>query len=70
VCLARQRQIAHDGEVLAVATLLHGLDLPKAFRGTLRFEVEGANRRPTTTSHETLVNASCGATGDHRRSTF
>jgi hypothetical protein len=43
VCLARQRQIAHDGEVLAVATLLHGLDLPKAFRGTLRFEVEGAN---------------------------
>jgi HD domain len=43
VSLARQRQIAHDGEVLAVATLLHDLGLAKSFSGDLRFEVEGAN---------------------------
>lgn len=41
--LARIRQLPHDGEVLAVATLLHDLGLAKAFYGALRFEVEGAN---------------------------
>ena len=35
--------MAHDAEVLAVATLLHDLGLAKAFSGPLRFEVEGAN---------------------------
>jgi hypothetical protein len=41
--LAQLRQAPHDGEVLAVATLLHDLGLAKAFNGPLRFEVEGAN---------------------------
>jgi HD domain len=43
VTLARLKQTAHDGEVLAVATLLHDLGLSEAFNGPLRFEVEGAN---------------------------
>jgi len=43
VTLAEQRGVAHDAEVLAVATLLHDLGLAKAFAGPLRFEVEGAN---------------------------
>ena len=43
VSLAQRRQAAYDGEVLAVATLLHDLGLEKAFSGPLRFEVEGAN---------------------------
>ena len=43
VRLAQSRQAAYDGEVLAVATLLHDLGLEKAFSGPLRFEVEGAN---------------------------
>jgi hypothetical protein len=43
VTLAERRAVAHDGEVLAVATLLHDLGLEKAFSGSLRFEVEGAN---------------------------
>jgi hypothetical protein len=43
VTLAQLKQSAHDGEVLAVATLLHDLGLSKAFYGPLRFEVEGAN---------------------------
>ncbi len=43
VRIAQERKIAHDGEVLAVATLLHDLGLGKAFCGPLRFEVEGAN---------------------------
>jgi hypothetical protein len=41
--IAQQRAVAHDAEVLAVATLLHDLGLEKAFSGPLRFEVEGAN---------------------------
>jgi hypothetical protein len=41
--LAQLKQAPHDGEVLAVATLLHDLGLAKAFYGALRFEVEGAN---------------------------
>jgi hypothetical protein len=43
VTLAEQRKIAHDAEVLAVATILHDIGLEKAFAGALRFEVEGAN---------------------------
>jgi len=43
VSLARLRGTAHDGEVLAVATLLHDIGLAKAFDGPLRFEVQGAN---------------------------
>jgi len=43
VSLAELNQAAYDGEVLAVATLLHDLGLAKAFSGPLRFEVEGAN---------------------------
>lgn len=43
VILAERKRTAHDGEVLAVATLLHDLGLAEAFNGPLRFEVEGAN---------------------------
>ena len=43
VKIAQQRSVAHDAEVLAVATVLHDLGLAKAFAGPLRFEVEGAN---------------------------
>lgn len=43
VSLAQLNQVAHDGEVLAVAILLHDLGLSQAFDGALRFEVEGAN---------------------------
>lgn len=43
VSIAEQRQVGHDAEALAVATLLHDLGLEKAFAGPLRFEVEGAN---------------------------
>ena len=43
VSLARLNQAAYDGEVLAVATLLHDIGLVEAFNGPLRFEVEGAN---------------------------
>jgi len=43
VSLAEQREVVHDAEVLAVATLLHDLGLEQAFAGPLRFEVEGAN---------------------------
>src|SRR5262249_30034651 len=40
---AQRKQLAHDGEVLAVTTILHDLGLSEAFDGPLRFEVEGAN---------------------------
>ena len=41
--LAQRKQIAHDGEVLAVTTILHDIGLTESFDGPLRFEVEGAN---------------------------
>jgi hypothetical protein len=41
--LAQLNQTAHDGEVLAVTTVLHDLGLAEDFKGPLRFEVEGAN---------------------------
>jgi HD domain-containing protein len=43
VSFARRKNVAHDVEVLAVATLLHDIGLAADFVGTLRFEVEGAN---------------------------
>jgi len=43
VTLARLNQTAHDGEVLAVTTILHDLGLTEGIKGPLRFEVEGAN---------------------------
>jgi hypothetical protein len=41
--IAQRQQTAHDGEVLAVTTILHDLGLEESFNGPLRFEVEGAN---------------------------
>lgn len=41
--IAQRNQTAHDGEVLAVATILHDVGLTEEFAGPLRFEVEGAN---------------------------
>ncbi len=42
--LAQRKQTAHDGEVLAVTTILHDVGLAASFLdGPLRFEVEGAN---------------------------
>jgi hypothetical protein len=43
VALAQRNRTAHDAEVLAVTILLHDLGLADAFKGPLRFEVEGAN---------------------------
>ncbi len=43
VALAQRSQTAHDAEVMAVTILLHDLGLEDAFKGPLRFEVEGAN---------------------------
>src|SRR5918996_3157255 len=40
--LAQLKQTAHDGEVLAVTTILHDLGLAACFDGPLRFKVEGA----------------------------
>jgi hypothetical protein len=41
--LAQLNRTAHDGEVLAVTTILHDIGLAEGFDGPLRFEVEGAN---------------------------
>ena len=41
--VAQHKQLAHDGEVLAVTAILHDLGLAEGFDGPLRFEVEGAN---------------------------
>ena len=41
--IAQRNQTVHDGEVLAVATILHDVGLEDEFNGPLRFEVEGAN---------------------------
>src|ERR1043165_5042153 len=41
--IAQRNQTVHDGEVLAVATILHDVGLAEEFNGPLRFEVEGAN---------------------------
>ncbi len=47
VSLADQSPAAYDPEVLAVTTLLHDIGLADAFKGPLRFEVEGANAART-----------------------
>jgi hypothetical protein len=41
--IAQLKSVAHDGEVLAVGTLLHDLTLTKDFKGPRRFEVEAAD---------------------------
>jgi hypothetical protein len=41
--IAQSNQTAHDGEVVAVATILHDVGLTEHVDGPLRFEVEGAN---------------------------
>jgi hypothetical protein len=41
--IAQRNQPVYDGEVLAVATILHDVGLGEEFNGPLRFEVEGAN---------------------------
>lgn len=43
VLLGQLRQTAYDEEVLAVTAILHDIGLTEAFKGPLRFEVEGAN---------------------------
>ena len=40
--IAQLKSIAHDGEVIAVGSLLHDLTLTKDFKGPRRFEVEAA----------------------------
>lgn len=52
--LAQLKQTAHDGEVLAVTTILHDLGLAEGFQGPLRFEVEGANAARAFARHERL----------------
>jgi hypothetical protein len=41
--IAQKERVEHDGEVLAVTTLLHDLGLSPQFDGPLRFEVQTAN---------------------------
>jgi len=50
--IAQRNQTTHDGEVLAVTTILHDLGLAEAFNGPLRFEVEGANAARTFARNE------------------
>ena len=52
VTLAQLNQTAHDGEVLAVTTVLHDIGLAEGFDGPLRFEVEGANAARTFARNE------------------
>ena len=50
--LAQLNRTAHDGEVLAVTTILHDIGLSESFDGPLRFEVEGANAARTFARNE------------------
>ncbi|MBZ9799580.1 hypothetical protein [Mesorhizobium sp. ES1-4] len=43
VRIAQVQNIEHDGEVVAVGTLLHDVTLNETFAGPRRFEVEGAD---------------------------
>lgn len=43
VRLGEIQQVTHDGEVTAIATLLHDVTLKESFAGPRRFEVEGAD---------------------------
>lgn len=44
VRLGHLKDVLHDGEVLAVGTLLHDITLNERFTGPRRFEVEGADQ--------------------------
>ena len=48
------QKIEHDGEVLAVGTLLHDITLNNRFAGPRRFEVEGADLARTFASERGL----------------
>ena len=50
--VAERKQTTHDGEILAVTTILHDLGLAEALDGPLRFEVEGANAARTFARNE------------------
>jgi hypothetical protein len=52
--IAQRKQTPHDGEVVAVTTILHDVGLVEAFDGPLRFEVEGANVARTFARKEGL----------------
>src|SRR5262245_32304872 len=52
VLLAQRNQTAHDGEVLAVTTMLHDRAMAEGVDGPLRFEVEGANAARTFARNE------------------
>ena len=52
VMFAQRKQLAHDGEVLALTTILHDLGLAEDFDGPLLFEVEGANAARTFARNE------------------
>jgi hypothetical protein len=52
--IAQRKQTPHDGEVVAVTTILHDVGLAEAFDGPLRFEVEGANVARTFARKEGL----------------
>ena len=49
--LAQRKQTAHDGEVLAVTTILHDLGLAEAFNG--RCDLKWRARIPHAPSHAT-----------------
>jgi len=49
--LGHLNRVAHDGEVVAVTTLLHDLGLSEKFSGTERFEVVTANAARTFARH-------------------
>jgi hypothetical protein len=52
--IAQRKQTPHDGEVVAVTTILHDVGLAEAFDRPLRFEVEGANVARTFARKEGL----------------
>jgi len=58
VQLADVQGLRYDEEVVAVASLLHDIGLTKAYQGTRRFEVEGADAARTL--------AKAGGVGDRR----
>lgn len=61
--VAQLKNASHDPEVLAVATLLHDLGLMPAFRGPLRFEVEGANAAREFARKQGMSDAQAQRTG-------
>jgi len=51
------QKIDHDGEVLAIGTLLHDITLNNRFNGLRRFEVEGADLARNFASERGLTHA-------------